>query len=137
MAQPKPPVVAELVWTQELRFGVTSGQHAVIIDGNGAGGPSPVQLLAISIAGCMAADVVDIVRKGHHPLAGLRAIVKAERSAEPPRRLTSVALNFHVHGAVPDAAVARAIALSRDKYCSVWHSLRQDIHLTTSFEIVP
>jgi uncharacterized OsmC-like protein len=33
--------------------------------------------------------------------------------------------------------VARAIQLSREKYCSVWHSMRSDIELTTSFEVVP
>ena len=137
MAQPKPPVAAELVWTEDLRFGATSGQHAIVTDGNSAAGPSPVQLLAISIAGCMAIDVVDILRKGRHPLTGLRAIVTAERAADPPRRLTSVTVNFHVHGAVPEEAVARAIALSHDKYCSVWHSLRQDTRLTTSFQILP
>jgi putative redox protein len=58
------------------------------------------------------------------------------RADQAPRRLLSVELKFHVHGDVPDAAVARAISLSRDKYCSVWASLRQDIELTTGFEIV-
>ena len=38
---------------------------------------------------------------------------------------------------VPPAAVERAIALSREKYCSVWHSLRQDIQLSTAFDITP
>lgn len=137
MAHPKPPVAAELVWTEELRFGATSGEHALVIDGNSASGPSPVQLLAISLAGCMAIDVVDIVRKGRHALTGLRAVVTAERAPDPPRRLTSVALHFHVHGDVPEQAVERAIALSHEKYCSVWHSLRQDIRLTTGFEILP
>ncbi len=30
----------------------------------------------------------------------------------------------------------RALALSREKYCSVWHSLRPDLDLAASFEIV-
>ena len=38
-------------------------------------------------------------------------------------------------GDVPDVAVERAIQLSRDKYCSVWHSLRPDITLDTTFEV--
>jgi len=32
--------------------------------------------------------------------------------------------------------VQRAIDLSRDKYCSVWHSMRQDIPLEATFTIV-
>ena len=40
-----------------------------------------------------------------------------------------------VTGAVPADVVDRAIALSREKYCSVWHSMRQDIHFTTAYQI--
>jgi uncharacterized OsmC-like protein len=31
--------------------------------------------------------------------------------------------------------VERAIALSRETYCSVWHSMRQDIDFVTTFDI--
>jgi putative redox protein len=137
MADVKPPVAAELIWSGDLRFGVTSGTTALITDGDSAAGPSPVQLLAIALAGCVSIDVVDILRKGRHPLAGLRSTITGTRETHPPRRLVAAHLTFHVRGDVPAAAVERAIALSRDKYCSVWHSLRQDIQLTTGFEIVP
>ena len=133
----KPSLAAELIWSGELRFGATTGATAIVTDGDGAAGPSPPQLLAIALAGCMSVDVVDIVRKGRHPLNGLRSTLTANRADDPPRRLTSVHLHFHVHGDVPVAAVERAIALSREKYCSVWHSLRQDIDLTTAFDILP
>lgn len=137
MGEEKPPVTAELIWSEELRFGATSGRTALVVDGDSIAGPSPVQLLAIGLAGCMGIDVVDIIRKGRHPLSAFRVTISGERAPEPPRRLLAVDLRFHVHGAVPQAVVERAIALSRDKYCSVWHSLRQDIELATAFEIVP
>src|SRR5262245_8043489 len=128
------PARADLEWTQDLQFRATSGTHSLIVDGHSAAGPSPVQLLVIAVAGCMAADVVDILRKGRHPLQGLSSSLQAERAPEAPRRLLSVALHFTVKGAVPPAAIERAISLSRDKYCSVWHSLRQEISLKTSFD---
>lgn len=137
MADAKPPLTAELVWSEDLRFGATSGNIATVVDGDGVAGPSPPQLLAIALAGCMSIDVVDIVRKGRHPLSAFRVTISAQRAAEPPRRILTARLHFHVHGAVPAQVVERAIALSRDKYCSVWHSLRQDIELTTAFDIVP
>jgi putative redox protein len=137
MAGLKPPLAVELIWAGELRFGATSGANAIVIDSDGAAGPSPVQLLAMGLAGCMGADIVNILRKGRHPLTAFRSELTGERAAEPPRRLLSAAMTFHVHGDVPHAAVERAIALSREKYCSVWHSLRQDIELTTSFDILP
>ena len=136
MADDKPPVTAELIWSEDLRFGAVSGKTAIVVDGDSTAGPSPVQLLIIGLAGCMGIDVVDIIRKGRHPLSAFRVTISAERAPNPPRRLVSVNLRFLVHGAVPEAAVERAIDLSRDQYCSVWHSLRKDIDLATTFEIV-
>src|SRR5262245_59614946 len=60
----KPPVVAELRWTEGLRFDVMSARIKTIVDGDSTAGASPVQMLVIGLAACMAADVVDIVRKG-------------------------------------------------------------------------
>jgi putative redox protein len=133
----KPPVLASLTWTEALRFNVTSARISTVVDGDSNAGASPVQMLVIALAGCMAADVVDIVRKGRHALTGFRAEITAERAPEPPTRLVSASLRFHIEGNVPATAVERAIALSHDKYCSVWHSLRQDIQLTTAFDIIP
>ena len=96
-----------------------------------------MQALALALASCMAVDVVDIVVKGRHALRAFTADLTAERAPEPPSRFTAVALHFRVEGDVPAHAVERAIALSHDKYCSVWHSLRQDIAFATSFEVVP
>ena len=130
------PLHVEIVWNSDLQFGVTSGQSALVLDGHSSAGASPVQLLGMALLGCMAADVVDILRKGRHPLARFHASLNAERAPDPPRRLLKVQLRFAIHGDVPAAAVERAITLSREKYCSVWHSLRQDIELTTAFDIV-
>jgi len=137
VSDPKPPVTAELIWSDHLRFGATSGPNAIVIDGDGAAGPSPMQLAGFGLAGCMAVDVLSILQKGRHPLTGLRASFSGDRAADPPRRYTRVTLHFHVTGAVPADAVERAIALSRDKYCSVWHSFRQDIEFTTTYAVHP
>ena len=136
-AMAKPPVVADLVWTEALRFDATSARITTVVDGDSNAGPSPVQMLVLGLAGCMSADVVDIVRKGRHALTGFSAHIVAERAQTPPARVVRAELHFHVRGDVPSAALERAIALSRDKYCSVWHSLREDIELTTSFDVAP
>jgi putative redox protein len=128
---------ASLTWTSELTFSATSGSQSLTLDGSGKAGPSPVQALAFAIAGCMAMDVVDILRKGRHPVRGLDVAFHGERAQEPPHRFTSVLLTFTVHGAVPGDAVRRAIALSHEKYCSVSNSLRGDITFSTEFEVKP
>ena len=134
MADAKPPTTAELVWSGGLRFGATSGKNTIVVDGDGAGGPSPMQVAAIGLAACMAADVAAILEKGRQPLDGLRVSFTGERAAMPPRRFTRITLHFHVSGRVAADVIERAIALSRQTYCSVWHSMRQDIDLVTSFD---
>jgi putative redox protein len=132
-----PTTTALLTWKQDLQFDASSGHTSLTIDSRGIAGPSPVEALALALAGCMAIDVVDIVTKGRHPLRGLTVSLSAERAAEPPRRFVSVALHFVLTGEVPIAAVERALQLSRDKYCSVWQSMRQDIPLATTYEVRP
>src|SRR6478736_579300 len=133
----KPPTTASLVWQHALVFGGQSGRIELTLDSAGHAGPSPVQALAFSLAGCMAMDVVHILKKGRHDLKGLAIALVAERAQENPHRVTAVDIAFTVTGSVPEALVQRAIDLSHEKYCSVWHSLRQDITLTTRFTVAP
>jgi putative redox protein len=132
-----PPVTVDLTWEEGLRFAGEADGIRITLDGDKKAGPSPVQTLAFALATCMAADIVDILRKGRLPLRGLRARLTATRAATQPRRVVGAALHFVVTGDVPPDRVERAIALSRETYCSVWHSLRQDIDFKTSFEVRP
>ena len=133
---PKPPVTVALEWRGELRFSASAGSHEILLDGNSQLGLNPVQALVSALAGCMAIDVVHILEKGRQPLQRLRVEAEAVRAETDPRRLVKVDLRFRVEGPVAPDKIERAIALSRETYCSVWHSLRTDIELTTSFEIV-
>ena len=130
-----PSVSATLEWKGGLRFAGRSGAGEVLLDGDSQDGISPVQALALAVAGCMAADLVHILTKGRVPPRALRVTFTGQRAPEDPRRLVSVDLRFDLAGDVPPDKVERALALSREKYCSVWHSLRPDIDLRTSFAI--
>lgn len=133
--EPPFPIVLDLDWEGDLRFRGAAGAVSVVLDSDGQAGPSPVQALAFALAGCMSIDVVHILTKGRLPLRALRAHLEAERRPQDPKRLVGVRLHFVVAGDVPSDKVERAIALSREKYCSVWHSLRQDIDFRTSFAV--
>jgi putative redox protein len=133
----KPPTVVELIWEHDLVFGGTSGDVTMILDSASKAGPSPMQALAFAHAGCMAMDVVHILRKGRHDLRGLRADLTGTRANDEPRRFTAIALHYTITGAIPKEQIARAIDLSREKYCSVWHSLRQDLAFDVTFSVAP
>jgi putative redox protein len=135
MSGEKPDVVVELSWQGGLRFEARTGDATLVVDGERRAGLSPTQALAVGLAGCMATDIVDILQKGRFALDGMHVRFAGERRAEPPRHFTRIALHFVVSGHVPADRVERAIELSRERYCSVWHSLRPDIELHTSFEV--
>ena len=135
MSAMKAPTTLELIWEHDLVMRGRSGDATIVLDSAGQAGPSPVQTLAFALAGCMAMDVVHILRKGRFDLRGLKIALTAERAQEDPHRITAVAIDFTVTGDIPKEQVQRAIDLSHEKYCSVWHSMRQDIPFTTTFSV--
>lgn len=125
--------VVRLDWTGEgLRFeGGAPGGPQVQVDSDGKAGPSPMQSLLLSLAGCMGVDVVMILEKSRVPVESLAVEVEGDRRAEPPRRFTAIRMTYHITGPGPDDRnkVQRAVDLSRDRYCSVLHSLRTDLDI--------
>jgi putative redox protein len=126
-----------LRWKEGLTFvgGADGGPQITLASGGGAG-PSPTQLLLLSLAGCMGVDVCDILRKSRVPLEDLEVLVEGDRAPEPPRRFLAIRLTYRIRGpAVEDGAkVERAVQLSREKYCSVLHTLRPDLDLDIRIE---
>ena len=59
---------------------------------------------------------------------------RRERPSSGRRRCRSISPSA---ASVNPAQLDRAVQLSRDKYCSVWHSMREDITLETTTSIDP
>ena len=123
------------LYVRDLIFEGRSAHASMVLDSAGMAGPSPVQTLAFALAGCMGMDVVYILKKGRLDLQGLKVSLTAERAQEDPHRITALTIDFTVTGDVPKAQIQRAIYLSQEKYCSVWHSMRQDIPFTTTISV--
>jgi putative redox protein len=99
--------------------------------------PRPLELLLAGAGGCTAYDVVLILRRGRHAVAGCTVKLAAERADADPKVFTSINMHFTVTGkAVPAAAVERAIAMSHDKYCSASIMLGKTAQISTSFEVL-
>ncbi|MEO5509330.1 MAG: OsmC family protein [Longimicrobiales bacterium] len=133
-------VSANISWTGEsLTFeGGGANGPRIRIDGSGATGPSPLITLLLSFGGCMAADIVDISTKGRTQFSALEVAIEGDRATEVPRRYTRIAMRFTVAGAnaEDEPKFQRALDLSREKYCSVLHSLREDIALEFNLELI-
>jgi putative redox protein len=85
--------------------------------------------LLLALAGCMAVDVLTILEKGRVPVESLEVEVEGDRPDRPPRRFTALRMEYRVRGPGVEhqAKLERAVALSRDTYCSVYHTLRPDL----------
>jgi putative redox protein len=131
----KPPTVVDLTWIGDLKFSGASGKATMTLDSVGEAGPSPVQALGFALAGCMTTDVAHILTRSRQRFRALRSHLVADRAQEDPHRIVRMSLAISVEGDVSVDAVERAIALSRDKYCSVWHSMRQEIEFDVRAEV--
>jgi putative redox protein len=128
-------VSLSLDWKGDLKFENSAGSPAMTLHSSTPGLSSPPQALAYAVMACMGMDVVHVIQKHRQQLDALTVSFKGVRAADPPRRFVSMAIVFHVTGAVEPKVVQRAIDLSRDKYCSVWNTIRPDVELETTFTI--
>ena len=131
-------------WTGEgMSFlAETGSNHALIMDGAPeAGGrnlaPRPMELLLAGTGGCTAFDMVMILKKGRHAISGCEVSLKAERAETEPKVFTRIHFHYTVRGKNLTAeVVARAIELSKSKYCSASIMLGETAKITHDFEIV-
>ncbi len=129
---------ATVNWQSGMTFkGQSESGHQVILDGDNPGeGPSPMEMVLMSVGSCSAVDVVSILQKAKQDFSDVTVEVTAERAETVPRVFTKINLHFVVIGNdVSDKHVSRAVSLSADKYCSVAKMLETSVNLTHSFEI--
>lgn len=123
----------------EFFIGTSPSGHAITIDtkSDRHSAPTPVELLLIAVGGCTAVDVVSILEKKRQIVTDYKIEMTAERREEHPRAVTKINIHHIVYGRdVSEQAVARAIELSDEKYCSVAATVRPTATITTSFEII-
>lgn len=120
-----------------MRFrGGEVGGPETLIDADGVDAPGPIIALILAAGACAGSDVVSILEKMRVRLADLRIDLVATRRDEPPRRLTSLELVFHMRGEGLTAANAeRAVDLSISKYCSVLASFAPDTIVTHAIRL--
>jgi putative redox protein len=120
----------------------TGSGHLLVMDGAPDGGgrnlaPRPMETVLAGTGGCTAYDVVLILKRGRHDVRGCQVQVKADRAEADPKVFTRIHMHFVVTGrGLPEPAVARAIALSHERYCSASIMLAKTAEITTSHELI-
>ncbi len=127
-----------LEWEKDLIFTArTQRGYEVDFDAGLQWGCSPTETFLISLAGCMAIDVTFFLKKMRADIKTFKIDFSGTRNLTPPQYYKSMDLTIKISGnGLTPKKMDRAISLSQEKYCSVYHSLREDIKVNVNYEII-
>ncbi len=135
---------ARVKWVEAVSFvGETDSGHALVMDGAPESGgrnlgPRPMEMVLLGLGGCTAFDVVSILAKARQPVRDCVVEIEAERADSVPKVFTSIHLRYVLSGeGLDEKAVARAVRLSAEKYCSVSMMLGRSVELSHDYRIEP
>jgi len=131
--------IATVKWIEGKQFiGVDSTNHSVVLSTPSEGiGIKPSDLLLIAVASCSAVDVVEILEKKRMTLTHLEISSSGEQDQDPPWTFRKIHMHYKIGGKnLTEKAVAQAIQLSEEKYCSVAATIRGTAEIITDFEIL-
>jgi putative redox protein len=131
---------AHVQWVSKGRFvGADGHKHSIVMssqDEENGIGMKPSDLLLVALGGCSSVDVVSILQKKRQALTGLEVELTAEQEPEPPWCFRKINITYHVRGrGLSEKAVADAIHLAEDKYCSVRATLDKSVEVHTEYRI--
>lgn len=115
-------MIASTEWKQGTQYeGRSHSGHVIPFDSDAqhTTGPSPMEAVLTSLCACTSMDVVSILQKKREPFTSLVVSADAQQATEPPRTFTYIRLVYRVGGSVSKKAMEDAVALSKNKYCSV------------------
>lgn len=132
----------KVTWSQGLTFTGTAGSGFSVplgtdpVVGGNDDGFRPMELMAISLAGCTAMDVISILRKKQQAVTAFDVQVQASQQTDHPHVFTHARILYQISGRhVEEAAVVRAIELSSTKYCPAQAMLSKVFPIDLVYEI--
>lgn len=132
-----PVLKGTLKWERDLLFTArTQRGYEIEFDAHIQWGCAPTESLLLSLSGCMGIDVVIFLQKMKAKLTNFKIEIIGERNPTPPQYFNAVEMILHISGEnITQKQVERAVSLSQEKYCSVYHSLRKDLKVSVKYII--
>lgn len=122
--------MVKLTLSKGLQFiAQDSENHSIVVDtlkefGGFQEGFAPLELLLVSLAGCMGMDIVGILKKKGGKINAFEITVNGQRAQEHPKKYEKITVNIVCQGEYKREDLLRSLELSRDKYCSALATLR-------------
>ena len=96
----------------------------------------PIELMAVSLAGCTAMDVISILTKKQQLVRAFEVQVHTTQAEEFPKVFTHAVITYRVTGhGVDESALRRSIELSATKYCPAHAMLGKVVPMEFHYEI--
>jgi putative redox protein len=130
--------MVKLTLSKGLQFIVQDSEnHSIVIDtlkkfGGFEEGFSPMELLLVSLAGCMGMDIVSILKKKGGKIDAFEISVNGQRAKEHPKKYEKITVKIVCQGEYKREDFLRSFELSRDKYCGALATL----HSTPEIEFL-
>ena len=128
-------MIAKAEWQHDQVYAATSDSgHTLTLDSGRVEGPTPMECVLMSLCGCTAVDVINILTKKRESFTALTVSANAEKAKESPSVFTKIELVYRVSGAVNRKSMEDAVRLSKEKYCSVSAMLEKTADISFSIE---
>ena len=128
--------IVHLNWDPQSKF-VLKDRDNYQLKVNGAGNIGSADLLTMSLIGCSAYDVIEILGKQRQKLNQLNVSAEAQQDETPPWKFKKIHIRYQAIGMGLDPdKVKKAIQLSEEKYCSVYATLKDVIDITHEVEVL-
>jgi putative redox protein len=134
---------AKVTWNGNMSFtGIADSGFTIPLDtdpsvGGNDNGFRPIELMAISLAGCTGMDVISILQKKRQAVTSFEVRVHADRAKEYPKVFTHITVEYRITGkAIDPVAVERSIELSVTKYCPAEAMLSKAVSIDHKYTII-
>ncbi|OTQ32526.1 hypothetical protein B6D19_05275 [Gilliamella apicola] len=131
-----------LKWIGDFGFiGETASGHSLVMDGGiehgGRNrGARPMELLLHGAAGCMAYDIIAILKNKKKDVRDLWIEIDKAQAESSPKVYTTINFHIVITGVnVDNEAVENAIKLASEKYCSASIMLGKTAKMSYTYEI--
>ncbi len=125
-----------ITWERDQVFTARIRGYQFEYDTKAVEGCFPTDTLLMSLPGCLGIDIVSFLQKMRVEIKSFEIETTGERNPVPPQYYKSINMVIRISGnGITPKKLDRVIALSQEKYCSVYHSLRKDIDVKVSYVI--
>ena len=117
-----------VTWKGEQLFQAADKAGHTVLTGMDDRVPRPTSLLLGALASCAGVDLVTILAKKRQKVTGIEAHLTKESAPDPPWGIVRIEIEWVIRGhKLSEKAVADAVHLAEEKYCSVAASLKSEI----------